>query len=196
MMKKISLIILFISVTIFFKANRLLAQENNEKSDTFFLSKKRGLLGKLGKSISVDAPGVEPVKAVNPYLAHAGKTIRLIAIMSLGFERNIYDTAKIRNTIGVVIANAFHKNTREKVINNNLFFREGSKINPYLVADNERHLRDQVYIQDARILLVPVAGSTDLVDVIVITKDVFSIGGSVNINGVDRAKVSIIEENF
>lgn len=194
--RKISLVAIMMLVSFYFDIVPSFSQEHEDKNDTFFLTRKRGLLGKLGKSISLDPPGAELVKTVNPYLVHEGKTIRFIAIMSLGFERNIYDTAKVRNTIGVVIANAFHKNTREKVIANNLFFREGNKLNPYLVADNERHLRDQVYIQDARILLVPVPGSTDFVDVIVITKDVFSIGGSVNINGVDRAKIGIKEENF
>ncbi len=195
MLKQISLVFLSILVVFFFNMVHLYAQDVPELKDTFFLSKKKGLLGKLGKSISVDPPGTEPVKTVNPYLVHTGKTIRFIAILSLGFERSIYDTGRIRNTFGVVVANAFHKNTREKVIANNLFFREGSKINPYLVADNERHLRDQVYIQDARILMEAVPGSIDSVDVIVITKDVFSIGGNVSVNGVDRLKLGVKEEN-
>ncbi|MBC7887629.1 MAG: hypothetical protein H7Z13_07050 [Ferruginibacter sp.] len=196
MLKQVSLVVWLILVAFFFNTIYLFAQEVPLPKDTFFLSKKRGLLGRLGKSVSVDIPGPEPVKTANPYLVHTGKSIRFIAILSLGFERNIYDTNRVKNTIGVVIANAFHKNTRDKIILNNLFFREGSKINPYLVADNERHLRNQVYIQDSRILVVSVPGSTDLVDVIVITKDVFSIGGNISISGVERAKIGIREENF
>ncbi|MEO7584068.1 MAG: hypothetical protein ABIS74_13845 [Ferruginibacter sp.] len=143
----------------------------------------------------MDPIGQEPVKMANPYLVHTGKSIRFIEILSLGFERNITDTTKVKHTIGNVIANAFHKNTRQKIIVNNLFFREGSKINPYLIADNERHLREQVYIQDARILLTGVPGSNDSVDVIVITKDVFSLGANINISGVDRARIGFREEN-
>ncbi len=195
MLKQVPLVALSILVVFLFNTLNAASQEVPELKDTFFLSKKKGLLGKLGKSISVDPPGADPIKAANPYLVHSGKTIRFIAILSLGFERSIYDTGRIKNTFGVVVANAFHKNTREKVITNNLFFKEGSKLNPYLVADNERHLRDQVYIQDSRILVEAVPGSTDLVDVIVITKDVFSIGGNVNINGVDRLKIGVKEEN-
>ncbi|MEO6548536.1 MAG: hypothetical protein ABIN94_11075 [Ferruginibacter sp.] len=195
MIKHVYRCVLSILLLVYFSAEWLPAQDVPVKKDTFFFFKQRGLLRKLGKSISRDDPDGEVIKIVNPYLMHAGKTIRSVKIMSLGFERNIYDTSKVRNTIGVVIANAFHRNTREKVIYNNLFFREGSKINPYLIADNERHLRDQIYIQDCRILVVPVAGSTDLADVIVITKDVFSIGGNINLNGVDRARVGVKEEN-
>ena len=171
----------------------LYAQDSSQVNDTFFLSKKKGLLGKLGKSISTDSPGPEPVKIANPYLVFEGKTIRTVSILSLGFERNINDTSKVRNTVGVVVANAFHKNTREKVIANNLFFVKGGKINAYLLADNERHLRNQVYLQDARILVDSVAGMPDEVDVIVITKDVFSIGANIDINGVNRIKVGVKE---
>lgn len=195
MLNKFIPVILFVLVSLF-NTNLLIAQKTPELKDTFFLSKKKGLLGKLGKSISTETPGPEPIKTANPYLVHAGKTIRAIKIMSLGFERNINDTARIRNTLGVIIANAFHKNTKEKIIINNLFFREGGKVNPYMLADNERHLRDQAYIQDSRILIDSLPGSKDSVDIIVITKDVFSIGGSVNINGVKRIKIGVKEENL
>jgi len=57
-------------------------------------------------------------------------------------------------------------------------------------------LREQPFIQDARIILVNVEGSTDLVDVVVITKDVFSIGGTVNVSAVDRVRLSVREENL
>jgi hypothetical protein len=194
MIKQGSLVVLSILVLFFYSTIELSGQVTPGQKDTFFLSKKKGLLGKLGKSISVE-PAVVPVKIANPYRVHAGKTIRSIYVLSLGFERNIYDTTKFRNTFSAILANAVHKNTREKIIRNNLFFREGSKINPYIVADNERHLRDLVYIQDARILLAAVPGSTDLVDVTVISKDVFSIGGSLNVSGVDRVRASIKEVN-
>ena len=196
MVKQVSLVALIILVVFFFNPCWLVAQEIGQPNDTFFLSKKKGLLGKLGKSISRDIPAPDPIKLANPYVIHAGKSVRTIYVTSLGFERNMYDTTKIKNTFGSVIANAFHKNTGHKIITNNLFFKEGSKINPYLIADNERHLREQVYLQDARIILVAVPGSTDLVDVFVITKDVFSIGGNLNFSGVDRAQVEVKEENF
>src|SRR6478735_166700 len=166
MIKQVSLVVL--SVLVVFNTTQLFAQEVPAEKDTFFLSKSKGLLGKLGKSISVDPPVTTPVKTANPFLVYSGKSIRFIEIMSLGFERNIYDTSRVKNTFSIVVANAFHKNTRDKIIVHNLFFREGNKLNPYLLADNERHLRDLAYIQDARILVTGVPGSTDSVDVIVI----------------------------
>lgn len=191
---KIVLLTLVLSVL---ETSLLFAQEDHSgEKDTFFLNRKSGLLGKLGKSITSGEPNTSPVETANPYRSKAGKSVRFIRVLSLGFERNINDTTIFKRNIGAIIANAFHKNTREKIIINNLFFREGSVINPYLLADNERHLRELTYIQDARILLADVAGSTDLVDVIVVTKDVFSIGGNISANGVKRANLGVREENF
>ena len=173
----------------------VMGQINPDIKDTFFLAKKKGLIGRIGKIISIEAIGREPIKTANPYIIHNGKIIRYVEIVSLGFERSIYDTNIIKNNFGVRLANSIHKNTTQKVITKNLFFREGSRINAFLLADNERHLRDQVYIQDARIVLVPVAGIDSIIDVVVITKDVFSLGGTLNIISVDRAKIEAKEEN-
>lgn len=169
---------------------------SKEKKDTFFLAKKKGILGKLGKSLATDPPNQEPVKVLNPFTLFSGKFIRNIDIMRLGFERNINDTNLIKNSLGVIVANGLHKKTTIKVIHNNLFFKEGDKLNPFLLADNERHLRDQVYFQDARILVEPIAGVVDSVDVLVITKDIFSIGGSLDMHSASQISLQVQNENL
>ena len=179
-----------------FFSSLLFAQEGKEKKDTFFLAKKSGLLGKLGKSISTDPLSSDPVKVVNPFIIHTGKIIRNIEILRMGFERSINDTTLIKNNFGAIVANGLHKKTTIKTISNNLFFKQGDKIHPYLLADNERHLRDQVYIQDARILIESVSGSADSVDVLVITKDIFPLGGSLDISSPTKAAVRIRNENI
>ena len=195
MLKQALPVVLLLLIFSFFSP-LLFAQEIKEKPDTFFLAKKTGLLGKLGKSLSTDPTGSDAVKVVNPFIIHTGKIIRNIEILRLGFERNIFDTILIKNNFGVIIANGLHKKTTIKTIKNNLFFKEGDKIHPYLLADNERHLRDQIYIQDARILIDSIAGSKDSVDVIVITKDIFPLGGSLDISSPKKAGVKIRNENL
>jgi hypothetical protein len=172
------------------------AQEAPEKRDTFFLAKKKGLVGRLAQSIATD--GVEPIETVvaNPYLVHVGKKIRSIHILRLGFERDINDTAKISNKFGAIVANAFHKKTTQKVVKNNLFFEEGNSLNPFLLADNERHLREQPFVQDARILVKKIKGSIDSVDIIILLKDVFSLGGDLDIGSPSQYRVGLKEENF
>lgn len=170
----------------------LLAQEPR---DTFFLAKKRGLLGKLGKSIT-STPSTEPVKVVNPFLQYKGKIIRHIDFLPLGFDRNINDTTQIKNNFGTRVANKLHQNTTKKTLQNNLFFEEGETLYPLLLADNERHLREIAFIRDARIIVDTILNNKDSVDIIIITKDVFSIGGNIDVSNAERAEVEVRDENI
>src|ERR1700730_12361771 len=81
-------------------------QPPDDKKDTFFLAKKNGLLGKLGKSISIETPGTQPVKIANPFLPFAGTTINSIEIVRLGFDRDINDPNVVKHSFGLSIANA------------------------------------------------------------------------------------------
>jgi hypothetical protein len=179
-----------------------LMNPNPPRKDTFFLAKKKGLLGRLGNSIATDPPLETVVKTANPYLKFAGKTIRSIEFLSIGFDRNINDTTQIRKDFGERIGEAFHKNTKARVIQNDLLFKEGEKVFPYLMADNERLLRSQPYLSDARILIITDPENKGAVDVIVITKDVFSIAVSTidvskgGLQGVEKGKVIARDENF
>jgi hypothetical protein len=131
----------------------------------------------------------------NPFKPYAGKTIRLITIKNVGFEGDIKDTTKINSGLGVRIGNALHKNTTRRVINNNLLFKGGDKLNPYLLTDNERALRDLDYIQDAQILVKP-TNKPDEVDIIVLVKDGFSIVPGAGIGGAKKYKLELKEQNI
>lgn len=172
------------------------AQDDPAKNDTFFLAKKKGLLGRFGKSISRTPPDEAPVKVENPFLKYKGKIIRSIESIRLGFEYDIDDTIQRKTDLGVRLATTFHKNSSKNVIEKNLFFKTGDRLSPYLLADNERYLRDIVFIKDARIYVEYAVGNTDSVDVIVVTKDVFSIGGRVNISSKDKGRFELRDANF
>ena len=168
-----------------------------ETADTFFLAKKKGILGKLGKSMARSSgSGIPPVKSVDPFKEYNGKIIRFIQIVPVGFNQNLNDTAVIRRSLAVKIAEKFHRNTRNSSIKENLFFKEGDVFLPLLIADNERFLRDQTYIRDAAIVVYKSIASEDSVDIIVLTKDVFSIGGNFSSSGLSRVKAGIREENL
>lgn len=185
-----------LAIFLFAACNSALAQKDTVPStDTFFLAKKKGLLGRLGKSISKTPIDEAPQKVENQFLKYRGKIIRSIELVRLGFESNIYDTTIVKKDLGVRLANTFHKNSRERVIYNNLFFSEGVRLSPYLFADNLRYLRDLNYIQDARILVEFAENSMDSVDVIVLTKDVFSLGGKLKIDDRTRGRIELQDEN-
>ncbi|MEY4930008.1 MAG: hypothetical protein RI909_732, partial [Bacteroidota bacterium] len=116
------------------------------------------------------------IKSETPFLAYEGKIIRKIIIHQIGFERTITDTSRWIKTTAAKVANRLHNDSKSWVIRNNLFIREGKPLNPYRVADNERYLRDLDFILDSRIYVLPLSEESDSVDILVTTRDVFSLG--------------------
>lgn len=128
-------------------------------------------------------------------MLHQGKIVRKIHIRQIGLDRTLYDTAQhLRNAI-VKIGDALHGTSKKWVIRDHLFISENKPLNAYKVADNERYLRDLDFILDARIEVSPLL-SSDSVDLIVYTRDVFSLGGRVSPHAVDEYAFRIYDANF
>ena len=136
------------------------------------------------------------VRSEEAFLPYNGKFIRQILINHIDFERSITDTVRnIKNWI-VKAGNKLHNTSKEWVIRDHVFFKEKRPLNAYVLADNERYLRDLDFIVDARIIVVPIASTEDSVDVLVVTRDVFSIGGSVSPRDVNEIKFKLYDANF
>ncbi|WP_245975171.1 BamA/TamA family outer membrane protein [Deminuibacter soli] len=134
-------------------------------------------------------------KAETPFIPYEGKIIRHIYIKQFGFEKTFTDTAHGIKYFGTRLLNTFHRNTRQWVIRNNLLLKEGTELNAYRAADNERYLRSLGYMQDARILVNYLPGNPDSVDLVVVTKDVFSIGGDISDIETNKQKFRITDAN-
>jgi hypothetical protein len=166
-------------------------------SDSFFLLRSKGLLRRLARSIVTDTT-VDPnlVRIDQLYRRYTGRIIRKIEIRSIDFGIPINDTSRsFKNTL-TRWADALHHTTREQVIRNNLFFKVNDTLLPILLADNERHLRDQTYLNDVKIIVKRVMGTRDSVDILVLTKDVLSIGGKLKMSSLNRIETAIREDNF
>ncbi|MBX2947141.1 MAG: hypothetical protein KF725_15020 [Cyclobacteriaceae bacterium] len=135
-------------------------------------------------------------KSETPFLPYEGKVIRNIIVEHIGFERSIYDTSStnIMKKIGK-LANDLHQNSREKTIRNNLFVHKHQRLNPYKLADNERYLRDLDFILDARIVAEPVNGNTDSVDLFILTRDVFALGGTFTPRSLNTYRFGLYDVN-
>lgn len=193
---RLSLLSLFSFITIYSSAQ---IDTTNLTYDTFFLAKKKGLLGNLGRSISVDPPNPAATKAGIikndlPFNKYKNYIIKNVHIIRLEFNQDINDTTRKKRNLGVRIADALHRTTEEKFIRSNLFFKTGDALHPYLLADNERHLRTLIFLQDAKIVVQSIANNE--ADVYVYTKDVFSIGAAGNVNGTNNFDVELKEENL
>ncbi len=165
------------------------------EKESFFEQKKRSLIEKIGKSLYKENLPDNPIKSVNRFVAYKGKTIRSITIAPTGFNKIVNDSNVAAKNKFSKLADFFHKNTLPAVVRKNLFFKEGDRVLPLLLADNERFLRELPFMQDA-VIAVDSDSSSDFADIVIITKDVFSLGGSVRISSTNRAQVTVRDENF
>jgi hypothetical protein len=129
------------------------------------------------------------------YINYSGKKIRKIEIRRLKvFGTNINNPGSANPDKTDNLLNKTHLNTSENIIRNNLLFSEGDIISPLMLSDNERILRQLPYIDDARIVVEPV--SADEADIVIFTKDIYSLGASVSSSGLKKGTASVFEKNM
>jgi hypothetical protein len=140
---------------------------------------------------------IQHIRSEYPFERYNGKIIRKIRIESFSpFGTSVIDTSIQPQTAIGRSANAIHVNTRKFVIRKNLLFKNGQLLDPGVMADNERILRNLNGIEDARIIVAPSKYSADSVDIIVVTKDVWSIGVDVITATPDKAVLRLYDGNF
>ncbi len=162
-------------------------------------SKIKTLFGKVMNTLSRDTNEVLKATDIKRndafYKKYEGFIIRHITIKNLHFGISLGDTSKnVVNTL-TKLANTVHHTTRVSVIKRNLFFNENDSLLPYLMADNVTYLRQLPFLQDATINVYRV-GQSDSVDVNVIVKDLFSLGGSIGSLGATNTDIEIREDDL
>jgi hypothetical protein len=144
-----------------------------------------------------DSLGEELVPAEEPFRAHQGARIRRIEIVQLDMFSGMPGTAdRPPDTFLERTARRLHRETRRTVIRQYLLMKEGDALDPFTLADTERILRGTAFLQDARIEVVPVIGQEGFVDLLVVTRDVWSIGFSLPIDRVDELRLRFFERNL
>lgn len=133
----------------------------------------------------------------NPFKNYNGKTIgniELIKLKALGTRMDKPDE-KPKSFIQKT-GNTVNFNTRERVILNNLLFSSGDRVDPLIIADNERILRELPYIKDARIYLKPREDDPEIVDVEIITKDVLALSFDIEARDFDSGVLRVNHKNI
>lgn len=129
------------------------------------------------------------------YLGFRGKIIRNISVRRLEvFGTDINNPQADKAGKIESFLNKTHFNTNELIIRKNLLFTEGDTISPLTLSDNERILRQLPFIQDARIVVVPVSNEES--DIVIITKDIYSIAAKAKLNGIQSGSVSVYDRNI
>lgn len=176
-----------------FNKNDTLKNGINPEKEKTFVGK---MIGNFRKDTTLPDRITELRTNEEAFIPYDGKIIRNIIIKRLPFGITIADTSKKFINALTSLANDLHHVTKMKVIRRNLFFKSGQPLMPFLMADNERFLRQLLYLQDADFKVVYPHPHSDSVDVIVEVKDVFSLGGAVNSLGLQRSEIEFREDNF
>ena len=128
------------------------------------------------------------------YQGHTGKIIRKIVVQRLNVFGTDVNTPGLNKSNNLEkFLNNTHFNTSEAIIRKNILFTEGDTVSSLILSDNERLIRQLPFIDDARIMLVPV--TENQVDVIVVTKDIYSLGAKIDPGGFDKGSFSVFEKN-
>jgi hypothetical protein len=140
---------------------------------------------------------LQVLKSNSPFEAYQGKIIRNIVVKVLPpFGASVYDTGKMAVTGVGKALNSVHINTRKYVIRRNLLVKNGDRIDPAFLADNERVLRNMSSIDNARIIVVQDRPDSDSVDLLVVVKDVWSIGIDIPMITMQHVRVRLYDGNF
>jgi len=137
------------------------------------------------------------IKSEDSYQKYNGMVIRSIRVKTIDLlEGSVLDTVLVASSQVGKLVNQLHSDTRHFIVRNNLLFKVGDRVDPYRLADNERLLRQFKTIRDARIYLKPAEGTTDEVDLVVVTQDVASVGATGSYSSFNRFALSAYDINI
>ncbi len=143
------------------------------------------------------APG-QPVIINNKkyFKTYQGKTIRTIRVLTLDpLGKVLNDTILLPRNALEDAANVFHIKTKAFVVRNQLLFKTGEKLDSLKLIESERLIRQSPGIRDAMVTpACPVSGN-DSVDVLVVTKDQWSVTGGAGLSTATNS-FQLGENNF
>lgn len=134
--------------------------------------------------------------ALDYYSPLEGKIISEIEIKALEvFGPNFTDTSRKAKSWVEKAANTIHTKSNLKTIEKQLLFKLGDPLDPELMYENERLIRELPYIKDMRFVIDQDSLYPGLVKVTVLTKDRFSFGATGGVSGTKSADLEVYNKN-
>ncbi|WP_295936806.1 hypothetical protein [uncultured Alistipes sp.] len=124
-------------------------------------------------------------KLLEPY---AGKTVGNITIERRQAFRQ--DGNWLERT-----GNKLHTLTRDRVIRRDLLFRSGDELDPELIIRNKQLIRSRPYISDVEIVIMPDTVDTTRVDMVIRTRDSWTITVEGGIHNEGRTMLGLVDAN-
>lgn len=138
----------------------------------------------------------EHVKSIDQYQLFEGKTIKSIGIFKVDLlEGSVDDTSLIASSGFAKVLNKSHVKTHNWILRNYLMVKEGDRLNPSLLSDNERIIRDLPSIEDVRFYVVQTEIPNE-VHLVLVTKDLFPIGATANFSSFNNVNVEVWNNNL
>lgn len=136
-----------------------------------------------------------PQRRTNPLAAFAGRNVRSVEVKVLDpFGFDLLDSTDVPTTWIQRGGNSLHRTTRQYVVREFVLVKQGSPFDHLEAAESERLLRASPMVNDARIFVTPVHGSTDTVDVHVIVLDKWSLEAWLDITG-EEGRITLLDRN-
>ncbi len=136
------------------------------------------------------------VNSVSYFSLFSGKKIASIRFIRLHpFGTSIQDTTLVATRWIEKAGNRLHMNTVKSRLRMQLLFQPGETVDPVLLAENEKVMRDLNYVADVSFRLEPAENNSNEVNVIIISKDKFEYGASLGIDA-NNSDVQVVNENM
>ncbi len=136
-------------------------------------------------------------KSSEEYEQYKGKIISNIRYKKVRlFSGSVFDTTNLINQENEGFFEKIHYDSRDATIEKYITFHIGEKIDPYRISDTERILRNLSFIEDAKIILIPQESDENKIDVLVVTKDRFSLGINLTPHSISRYSTTVFNRNI
>lgn len=136
------------------------------------------------------------VKSISYFEQFSGQRIASIRFVRLHpFGTSLNDTTLDAKRWIEKAGNRLHMNTARSKLRMQVLFKKGDLVNPLLIAENEKLMRDLSYLEDVVFRLEPANGSPDLVNVIIISKDKFEYGVNAGADE-SNSNLEVVNENM
>lgn len=130
------------------------------------------------------------------YLPYAGRPIEVVLVHQVASFKEGWNKGKpASQKLLIGVTGSIQSYTQDSVIRDYLLFEQGDLVDPFALADSEVLLRQLPYINDVRIVVVPLQGDSEGVAVVVETTDRWPLGVSGKVETAERYSVDLYSEN-
>ncbi|WP_152559909.1 hypothetical protein [Hymenobacter sp. IS2118] len=141
--------------------------------------------------------GLDAVLLDRQFDRHSYKVVRRVDIRTMdSFGYSLTDSTRLPRTFLEKSGNMLHLKTARSRVRQVLLFGPGQLLEPQDLAESERLLRQTPEILDARVLVNEQTSTRDSVDIQVITTDVFSLTGGLELGSATAGRITLGDDNF